>query len=533
MSVVISGALIDGAGIPMSGCHIILKSRVNTSEVVMCTKADVVTGNNGEYSFEAQVGKYCVYLRQDWHDEYCVGDIAVYDDSKPGTLNDFLTALDEGDLKPDVVKRFEEMVAQAQQSAEAAAKSERQTGQHVADAQQIKSYCETLADNVQQSAESVAASKQHVEQLASEVEQNAGQVQQGVQNVTDAVKKAQQAAKDSATSAAGSKNNADNAALSEQNAQKHAQKAEQHEQQTKQYAQDAATAAESAENAKGEIDDILDGGYLKIKNNLQEIVDAGPSALAEAQLNLQIRGVAGKSPVSHPFQWYKGTSIRNTLATAGAFGFGYTYEDQDMGRVDFHEGYTVSRWLKYATPGRYLVTASNGEFLVPNANTSGIIDVLWHNRSANTDATKVNKIAIFYSDTGGHIYTTNMDSLSDKVYWKRRGFSDEEVRSMLYSYVNYDWGDPDIGGLILAAYQGTADGDKNIKVVRRQVYPGSRLGPVGIECSFNPSGTYESTPRFYVVGCNSHSLPGSYIAMSGTMLTYSDKSFIALFMRIS
>ncbi|EFF2177385.1 hypothetical protein B9S98_004825, partial [Escherichia coli] len=26
MSVVISGVLIDGAGIPMSGCHIILKS---------------------------------------------------------------------------------------------------------------------------------------------------------------------------------------------------------------------------------------------------------------------------------------------------------------------------------------------------------------------------------------------------------------------------------------------------------------------------------------------------------------------------
>ncbi|MFP1495956.1 prophage tail fiber N-terminal domain-containing protein [Escherichia coli] len=30
MSVMISGALTDGAGIPMSGCHIILKSRVNT-----------------------------------------------------------------------------------------------------------------------------------------------------------------------------------------------------------------------------------------------------------------------------------------------------------------------------------------------------------------------------------------------------------------------------------------------------------------------------------------------------------------------
>ncbi|EPT9286250.1 prophage tail fiber N-terminal domain-containing protein, partial [Escherichia coli] len=162
MSVVISGALIDGAGIPMSGCHIILKSRVNTSEVVMRTVADVVTGNCGEYCFKAQTGKYCVYLKQDWRDEYCVGDIAVYDDSRPGTLNDFLTALDEGDLKPDVVKRFEEMVAQAQQSAEAAAKSERQAGQHVADAQQIKSDCEMLADNVQQNAEAVAEDKNQV-----------------------------------------------------------------------------------------------------------------------------------------------------------------------------------------------------------------------------------------------------------------------------------------------------------------------------------------------------------------------------------
>ncbi|RIH35596.1 hypothetical protein UQ79_24090, partial [Shigella dysenteriae] len=58
--------------------------------------------------------------------------IAVYEDSKPGTLNDFLIAPDEGDLKPDVVKRFEEMVAQAQQSAGAAAGNAQQTAQDVA-----------------------------------------------------------------------------------------------------------------------------------------------------------------------------------------------------------------------------------------------------------------------------------------------------------------------------------------------------------------------------------------------------------------
>ncbi|EMU6256037.1 prophage tail fiber N-terminal domain-containing protein, partial [Escherichia coli] len=178
MSVVISGALTDGAGIPMSGCHIILKSRVNTSEVVMRTVADVVTGNCGEYCFKAQAGKYCVYLKQDWRDEYYVGDITVYDDSKPGTLNDFLTALDEGDLKPDVVKRFEEMVAQAQQSAEAAAENERQAGQHVADAQKIKEDCEALADNVQQNAEAVAEDKNQVALLASSATQDAARAEQ-------------------------------------------------------------------------------------------------------------------------------------------------------------------------------------------------------------------------------------------------------------------------------------------------------------------------------------------------------------------
>ncbi|EDR1087345.1 TPA: phage tail protein [Escherichia coli] len=226
MSVVISGALIDGAGIPMSGCHIILKSRVNTSEVVMRTVADVVTGNCGEYCFKAQTGKYCVYLKQDWRDEYCVGDIAVYDDSKPGTLNDFLTALDEGDLKPDVVKRFEEMVAQAQQSAEAAAESERQAGQHVADAQQIKSDCQTLADNVQQNAEAVAEGKNQVALLASSATQDAARAEQAVKDADKIVQKAVDKLGEAATLTGEAKASAEAAAKSEQNAKQHRDEAQ-------------------------------------------------------------------------------------------------------------------------------------------------------------------------------------------------------------------------------------------------------------------------------------------------------------------
>ncbi|HFL9395547.1 TPA: prophage tail fiber N-terminal domain-containing protein [Escherichia coli] len=226
MSVVISGALIDGAGIPMSGCHIILKSRVNTSEVVMRTVADVVTGNCGEYCFKAQTGKYCVYLKQDWRDEYCVGDIAVYDDSMPGTLNDFLTALDEGDLKPDVVKRFEELVAQAQQSAEAAAESERQAGQHAADAQKIKGDCQTLADNVQQNAEAVAEDKKQVALLASSATQDAARAEQAVKDADLIVQKAVDKLGEAATLTGEAKASAEAAAKSEQNAKQHKDEAQ-------------------------------------------------------------------------------------------------------------------------------------------------------------------------------------------------------------------------------------------------------------------------------------------------------------------
>ncbi|EKR9839047.1 prophage tail fiber N-terminal domain-containing protein, partial [Escherichia coli] len=226
MSVLISGVLTDGAGLPMSGYHIILKARQNTSAVVMKTVATVVTGPAGEYAFEAQTGRYGVYLRSCIEREYCVGDISVYDGSKPGTLNDFLTALDEGDLKPDVVKRFEEMVAQAQQSAEAAAKSERQAGQHVADAQQIKSDCEMLADNVQQNAEAVAEDKNQVALLASSATQDAARAEQAVKDADKIVQKAVDKLDEAATLTGEAKASAESAAKSEQNAKQHRDEAQ-------------------------------------------------------------------------------------------------------------------------------------------------------------------------------------------------------------------------------------------------------------------------------------------------------------------
>ncbi|EFP8441663.1 phage tail protein, partial [Shigella sonnei] len=95
------------------------------------------------------------------------------------------------------------------------------------------------------------------------------------------------------------------------------------------------------------------------------------------------------------------------------------------------------------------------------------------------------------------------------------------------------WGDPDIGGLIIAAYQGEADGDKVIRLVRGQSYRGSRLGPVGISVPSTPTGTYIASPQFFITGCSEHSLPGSYSALSGVPDAHVSGAMPGLFIRTS
>ncbi|WP_244577436.1 prophage tail fiber N-terminal domain-containing protein, partial [Escherichia coli] len=296
MSVLISGALINGAGVPMAECKIYLDALVNTSEVVTESFAVIETDAAGQYAFEAQKGKYTVHIKQKNGPKCCVGDISVYDDSKPGTLNDFLTALDEGDLKPDVVKRFEELVAQAQQSAEAAAESERQAGQHAADAQKIKEDCQALADEVQQNAGAVAEDRQRTEQLASETEKIAAQVK-----------------KDAAS---------------------------------------AENAAAGAEQAKNEIDTAL-AATLKTANHLSEIAAEGEEAQQASRDHLGLKSAATMEPQSDIRDRTEGR-----LAIPGASGFGHIFLPGEVIRFDTEKD--LLAWVKRATPGEYSVQGANG-----------------------------------------------------------------------------------------------------------------------------------------------------------------------------
>ncbi|HHB7559429.1 TPA: prophage tail fiber N-terminal domain-containing protein, partial [Klebsiella pneumoniae] len=110
MSVQISGVLKDGAGKPVPGCSIRLNAKKTSPTVVVGVISSTVTDANGHYSIEAEPGYYIVSLVREGFPPILAGDIYVAPTDVPDTLNAFLDAPKDADLRPEVMKRFEEMV---------------------------------------------------------------------------------------------------------------------------------------------------------------------------------------------------------------------------------------------------------------------------------------------------------------------------------------------------------------------------------------------------------------------------------------
>ncbi len=123
MAVRISGVLKDGAGKPIQNCTIQLKARRNSTTVVVNTVASENPDEAGRYTMDVEYGQYSVILLVEGFPPSHAGIITVYEDSKPGTLNDFLGAMTEDDVRPEALRRFEQMVEEAARHAEEAKKN--------------------------------------------------------------------------------------------------------------------------------------------------------------------------------------------------------------------------------------------------------------------------------------------------------------------------------------------------------------------------------------------------------------------------
>ncbi len=213
----LKGVIKTPTGEPLGGATITLTSLHNRAGILKSVFSHVTT-QNGEYDFPVLPGVYSVRLTQSTQRLSEIGVIRVYEDSADGSLNDFLGATDI-DLRPEALKKFEELAQQAQQSAEKA-------GEHATAAEQARQDTETLAGEIQQDAEEIAGNVQKAEKLASETKQNAARAEQAVKDADKIVDKAVDKLGEAATLTGEAKASAEAAAKSEQNAKQHKDEAQ-------------------------------------------------------------------------------------------------------------------------------------------------------------------------------------------------------------------------------------------------------------------------------------------------------------------
>ncbi|WP_171845790.1 phage tail protein [Citrobacter freundii] len=270
MPVLISGILRDGAGKPVQDCTIQLSAKQTSPTVVVEVTSSTLTGADGHYSIEAEPGYYTVSLLREGFPPSVAGDIYVAPTDAPDTLNAFLDAPKDADLRPEVMKRFEEMVnrvvdlsgaterdreraEQAAQSAEqskdsavlsatASAESQRQAA---LSADAADASARSAADNARQTAQDILASAADADSAAKSAQTATEQAGQA-KTAADTAQKAQEEAGVSAQSAAGS---AESAAASAQTAGEHAGNAAASETSARESAFTATQAAEQGNNS--------------------------------------------------------------------------------------------------------------------------------------------------------------------------------------------------------------------------------------------------------------------------------------------
>lgn len=134
----ISGILEDGVGNPIPNCTIELKAKKTTLRVIAKTEANILINQLGSYSMNVNPGEYQVTLSVSGYPKNSVGDIRVYSDSTPGSLNDFLMLPGESDLTPELVLIFQQLRDESKQAADKAKSDKEQADSILADVVEIQ-----------------------------------------------------------------------------------------------------------------------------------------------------------------------------------------------------------------------------------------------------------------------------------------------------------------------------------------------------------------------------------------------------------
>ena len=250
MAVKISGVLKDGTGKPVQNCTIQLKAKRNSTTVVVNTLASENPDEAGRYSMDVEYGQYSVILLVEGFPPSHAGTITVYEDSRPGTLNDFLGAMTEDDARPEALRRFELMVEEVARNASAVAQNTAAAKKSASDASTSAREAATHATDAAGSARAASTSAGQAASSAQSASSSAGTASTKATEALKSAAAAESSKSAAATSAGAAKTSETNAAASQQSAATSASTATTKASEAATSARDAAASKEAAKSSE-------------------------------------------------------------------------------------------------------------------------------------------------------------------------------------------------------------------------------------------------------------------------------------------
>ncbi|WP_208472464.1 phage tail protein [Escherichia coli] len=250
MAVKISGVLKDGTGKPVQNCTIQLKAKRNSTTVVVNTLASENPDEAGRYSMDVEYGQYSVILLVEGFPPSHAGTITVYEDSRSGTLNDFLGAMTEDDARPEALRRFELMVEEVARNASAVAQNTAAAKKSASDAGTSASEAATHATDAAGSARAASTSAGQAATSAQEASSSAGTASTKATEASKSAAAAESSKSAAATSAGAAKTSETNAAASQKSAATSASTATTKASEAATSARDAAASKEAAKSSE-------------------------------------------------------------------------------------------------------------------------------------------------------------------------------------------------------------------------------------------------------------------------------------------
>lgn len=250
MAVKISGVLKDGTGKPVQNCTIQLKAKRNSTTVVVNTLASENPDEAGRYSMDVEYGQYSVILLVEGFPPSHAGTITVYEDSQPGTLNDFLGAMTEDDARPEALRRFELMVEEVARNASAVAQNTAAAKKSAGDADTSAREAATHATDAAGSARAASTSAGQAASSAQSASSSAGTASTKATEAEKSAAAAESSKSAAATSASAAKTSETNAAASQQSAATSASTATTKASEAATSARDASASKEAAKSSE-------------------------------------------------------------------------------------------------------------------------------------------------------------------------------------------------------------------------------------------------------------------------------------------